>query len=151
MANKTVAQKGLGMGWHKFLLFLLWIGAAINLLLGAAYALIPDMLFDPNVLAANPMIQPLFMVVGAALILVSLYQFFMRGRLKRLRKGSPTLLTISYILVAIVNLASIIGPVVIAPDLFTLDSTEVTSTITSAIVWIVVNTSYYKKRADMFE
>jgi hypothetical protein len=33
MANKTFSGSGdLGMKWHKFLVFMLWIGAALNIL-----------------------------------------------------------------------------------------------------------------------
>ena len=36
--NQTFSGSGLGMKWHKFLLILIWLGAALNIVSGIGYA-----------------------------------------------------------------------------------------------------------------
>ena len=151
--NQTFSSSGLGMKWHKFLLILLWLGAALNIVSGIGYAFGGELLygeFGAEIYAAAPALATFDLACGGAMILFGLFQFFMRGRLKRLCKNGPALLYASYIIIAIINIVTAVGPSVIAPQYLTFDTTTVMSSVFSAILWLSINSSYYKKRMDMF-
>ena len=151
--NQTFSGSGLGMKWHKFLLFILWIGAALIILSGIGYAFGGELLygeFGAEIYAAAPALATFDLACGVALIIFGLFQFFMRGRLKRFCKNGPALLYASYVIVAIINVVMAVGPAIIAPQYLITDTTTVTSSIVSSILWISINSSYYKKRMDMF-
>ena len=84
------------------------------------------------------------------MIVIGLFQFVMRGRLKRLCKNGPALLTASYVIIMVFNIVSGVVPSILAPQYLVMDTTTVMSNVFGSILWLSVNASYYKKRKDMF-
>lgn len=151
MANKTFSGGGLGMKWHKFLVFILWFGAALNILTGLGY--FTNLLYGElttEIYAAYPTLKLFDMGTGVALILFALFQFVIRGRLKKLCSNGPKLLIASYVIVLILNVVTAVVPAILAPAYLTVDSSSISGTIVGQIAMIAINSSYYKKREDMF-
>ena len=151
MANKTFSGGGLGMKWHKFLVFILWFGAALNILTGLGY--FTNLLYGElttEIYAAYPTLKLFNMGTGVALILFALFQFVVRGRLKKLCSNGPKLLIASYVIIIVFNVVTAIVPAILAPAYLTIDSSYLIETIVSQIVMIAINSSYYKKREDVF-
>ena len=151
MANKTFSSSGVGMKWHKFLLFLLWLGAALNIVSGIGYFL-GDLYgeYTAEIYAAAPALATFDLACGGVLILFGLFQFVMRGRLKRMCKNGPALLSATYIMLIIINLVTAVVPAFLAPQYLTVDTPTIMGNIFGNILWLSVNASYYKKRMDMF-
>ena len=151
--NQTFSGSGLGMKWHKFLLFLLWIGAALYIVSGIGYAFGGELLYGELgavIYAAAPALATFDFACGVAMIIIGLFQFVMRGRLKRLCKNGPALLTASYVILIVFNVVSGVVPAILAPQYLTMDTATIMSTVFSNILWLSVNSSYYKKRMGMF-
>jgi hypothetical protein len=151
MANKTFSSGDLGMKWHKFLVFMLWIGAALNILSGIGY--FTNLLYGElttEIYAVYPTLKLFNMGTGVALIVIALFQFVARGRLKKLCSNGPKLLIASYVIVLIFNVVTSIAPAILAPAYLTVDSAYLIENIVSQIVMIAINSSYYKKREDVF-
>lgn len=152
MANKTFSGSGdLGMKWHKFLVFMLWIGAALNILSGLGY--FTDLLYGeitPEIYAAYPPLKLFDMGTGVALILFALFQFVVRGRLKKLCSNGPKLLIASYVIIIVLNVATTVVPAILAPEYITMDVASISGSIVGQIAMIAINSSYYKKREDVF-
>lgn len=151
--NQTFSSSGLGMKWHKFLLILLWLGAALNIVSGIGYAFGGELLYGElgaEIYAAAPALATFDFACGVAMIVIGLFQFVMRGRLKRLCKNGPALLTASYIILIVFNIVSGVVPAILAPQYLMMDTTTVMSSVFGNILWLSVNASYYKKRKDMF-
>jgi hypothetical protein len=149
--NQTFSGSGIGMKWHKFLLILLWLGAALNIVSGIGY-LLGDLYgeYTAEIYAAAPTLATFDLACGGVMILFGLFQFVMRGRLKRMCKNGPALLSATYIMLIIINLVTAVVPAFLAPQYLTVDTPTVMGTIFGNILWLSVNSSYYKKRMDMF-
>lgn len=151
MANKTFSGSGLGMKWHKFLVFILWFGAALNILSGLGY--FTDFLYGdltPTIYATYPTLKLFDMGTGVALILFALFQFVVRGRLKKLCSNGPKLLIASYVIVLILNVVTAVVPAILAPEYITMDVASISGSIVGQVAMIAINSSYYKKREDVF-
>lgn len=140
----------LSMKWHKFLLLLLWLGAALNLITGPLY--IFGMFYeDPTmVYQTYPALMTFDMVFGVAMMVVAIFQFVVRRRLKKLCANGPALLVVSYIVTAITTVASYVAPMIIAPGVMDIATSDISGAVIGAVFWIAVNSAYYKKRKDMF-
>lgn len=151
MANKTFSSSGVGMKWHKFLLFLLWLGAAANILSGLSYFLV-DLYGEltAEIYAVAPSLAIFDMASGAVIVALGIFQFVMRGRLKRMCANGPALLTVSYVLLMIINIVTAVVPAILAPNYLTVDIPTVMGNVFGNVLWLSVNASYYKKRMDMF-
>lgn len=151
MANKTFSGGDLGMKWHKFLVFILWFNAALNILSGIGY--FTNLLYGElttEIYAAYPTLKLFDMGAGVALIVLALFQFVVRGRLKKLCSNGPKLLIASYVMFIVFNVVTAIVPAILAPAYLTVDSAYLIENIVSQIVMIAINSSYYKKREDVF-
>ena len=142
MANKTFSGGGLGMKWHKFLLFCLLLGGIANLLIGGLNLV--------SVLAADATTAIILITSGAICVAQGVFNFVVHGRLKGLYANGPKLLVAMYIFQLVTGLVDSIVPYILSPELYPLDPSFLTGTITGSIVWIAINSSYYKKRADIF-
>jgi hypothetical protein len=150
--NQSFSTYGIGMKWHKVLVFFLWFGAALNLLSGISYligGLYSDSLFD--VYAIYPELRLFELVYGVAIIAFGIFQFFMRGRLKGLYKGAPKLLMANYVLLIVLNVAASVIPAVIAPEFVDLDYALLIGNVIGCFVGMAINIPYYKKRDIMFD
>ena len=151
--NQTFSGSGLGMKWHKFLLFLLWLGAALNIVSGIGYVFGGELLygeFGAEIYAAAPALATFDFVAGVVMILIGLFQFVMRGRLKRLCKNGPALLTASYVILIVYNVVYGVVPAILAPQYIMMDTATIMGSVFGNILWLSVNASYYKKRMGMF-
>ena len=151
--NQTFSGSGLGMKWHKFLLILLWLGAALNIVSGIGYAFGGELLYGElgaEIYAAAPALATFDIAAGVVMILIGLFQFVMRGRLKRLCKNGPALLTASYVILIVFNVVSGVVPAMLAPQYLMIDTATVMGSVFGNILWLSVNSSYYKKRMGMF-
>lgn len=144
---------GPGMGWHKFLIyFSLWAGAVLNLfsgittLTGASYGEMRGLVY-----ATFGALRVLDMAYGLCLIALAVLCVVTRFQLAGFKALGPKLLMGVYG----VNLVSAVGYVALAGAILQvgvgdlLDTTMITSLVTSAVM-MVVNYTYYKKRADLF-
>lgn len=151
--NQTFSGSGLGMKWHKFLLFLLWIGAALNIVSGIGYVFGGELLygeFGAEIYAAAPALATFDIAAGVVMILIGLFQFVMRGRLKRLCKNGPALLTASYVILIVYNVVYGVVPAILAPQYIMMDTATIMGSVFGNILWLSVNASYYNKRKSMF-
>ena len=136
-------NKPLGIKWHKFLVFCLGLGSILNIIVGAITAL-------TGIGVAVPSLAVVCVVDGALMIALAVFGFITRKRLKGFFANGPKLLVAYYIVSLVSSLFDTIAPAIVAPDLYVMDSSMITSAITGTIIAIAINASYYKKRADMF-
>ncbi len=151
MANKTFSGSGLGMKWHKFLVFILWFGAALNILSGIGY--FSNLLYGElttEIYATYPALKLFDIGTGVVLIVFALFQFVVRGRLKKLCSNGPKLLIASYVIILVFNIVTAVVPVILAPAYLMVDPASISGTIIGQVAMIAINSSYYKKREDMF-
>ena len=138
MSNSTY-----GLKWHKFLVFCIGLGAVLDLVLGGITLL--------SAFAAETQNLMLVLLISTVFCIVSaVFSFVVHGRLKGLCANGPKLLVAMYILQLVVTIADSIIPVVLAPELYTFDSSSIVGSITGTIIAIAINSSYYKKREDIF-
>ncbi len=151
MANKTFSGSGLGMKWHKFLVFILWFGAALNILSGIGY--FSNLLYGELttvIYQTYPALKLFDMGTGVVLIVFALFQFVVRGRLKKLCSNGPKLLIANYVIILVFNIVTAVVPAILAPTYLTVDPASISGTIIGQVAMIAINASYYKKREDMF-
>lgn len=140
--NQTLSGSSYGMKWHKFLLFCLLLGGIANLILGGMSLV--------SILASDATTAIILITSGVICVAQGVFNFVVHGRLKGLYANGPKLLIALYIFQLVTGLVDGIVPFILAPELYPLDPATLTGTITGSIVWIAINSSYYKKREDMF-
>lgn len=140
--NQTLSGSSYGMKWHKFLLFCLILGGIANLLIGGINLV--------SVLAADATTAIILITSGVICVAQGVFNFAVHGRLKGLYANGPKLLVAMYIFQLVTGLVDSIVPYILSPELYPLDPSAITGIITGSIVWIAINSSYYKKRADIF-
>lgn len=140
--NQTLSGSSYGMKWHKFLLFCLLLGGIANLIVGGMSFI--------SLLVVDAFAAIILMLSGAICIAQGVFNFVVHGRLKGLYANGPKLLVAMYIFQLVTGLVDSIVPYILSPELYPLDPSVLTGTITGSIVAIAINSSYYKKRADIF-
>ena len=136
-------NKPLGIKWHKFLVFCLGLGSILNIIVGVITAL-------TGISVAVPSLAVVCVVDGALMIVAAAFGLFARKRLKGFYANGPKLLVVYYIVSLVSSLFDVIAPAIVAPDIYVMDSSMITGTITGTIIALAINVSYYKKREDVF-
>ncbi len=144
------------MKWYKFLIyFSLYLAAAINFMTGLTQLTGKHYgIFADDVYTTFPMLKPVDMAMGLAVIAAGAFSIFTRFRLARFKKDGPTCLTINYLLNIIISVIYVIAAAFAVGDMAPqiLSSTIVSnlSSFATTIVMLVVNYIYFEKRADLF-
>ena len=140
--NQTLSGSSYGMKWHKFLLFCLLLGGIANLIVGGMSFI--------SLLATDATTAIILITSGVICVGQGVFNFVVHGRLKGLYANGPKLLIALYVYQLVTGLIGSIVPFILSPELYPLDPSVLTGTITGSIVAIAINSSYYKKRADIF-
>jgi hypothetical protein len=143
------------MKWFKFLIYFgLFVGAlsnaatGIQMLTGSAYGDNKELVYS-----FADGLQTLDMIIGIVALSLAALGIYTRFRLSGYHQNGPTLLLLTYAGSIAINAIYFIGIHMVLPD-FILESTDTSSLISGSIVsviMILVNHTYFKKRASLFE
>ncbi len=140
--------------WHKFLIYFgLWVGALLNIytarqmLDGSIWG---DEYRQTMILGMFPGLETICVIVGVALIFLSVYVIVVRFMLARFKNGAPKMLLLNYVFNFAVSLLFIIL-VSKETGLPVSDFIKnILSSILGSILGMIVNGVYYSKRSYMF-
>jgi hypothetical protein len=142
------------MGWFKFMIYFgLFAGAVLNLINGIQ--MLTGSIYGDSaalVYAVFEGLKGLDTIVGIAMIAVAALGVYTRFQLSGYKKNGPKLLTALYAAVLVVDLIYIIGINATLPELLVknVDMTSMYASMVAAVVMMIVNHIYFKKRADLF-
>ena len=148
-------NNALPMKWHKFLIyFSLWaaaVGCVLNgfqLLTGSIYGLNNE---AEQVYRFYDGLKSVDMIFGVFMIAVAAFMIYTRFQLAGFKEGAPNKLTIAYAL----QLAAFLGYVFAVASTVKLSvsdvmNSQISSSIVSSIILIIVNRVYYGKREHLF-
>lgn len=146
------------MNWYKFLIyFALFASAAIGFI-NAIMFLIGTINGSPAearlFYAYFPAWRILDIIIGVLMIVCVALLLLTRFRLSGFHKNGPMLLTLSYAALATVNLAYMVGAIIVASSygigIAELSLFPTISNTVSALVLMVVNLVYFGKRKALF-
>lgn len=144
---------GPGMGWHKFLIyFSLWASAVLNLfggvstMTGASYGEMKELVYT-----VFSSLKALDMVYGLCLIALAVLCVVTRFQLAGFKKLGPQLLIGVYAANLILSIGYIVAnSAILQVSVGELLNSSMVSSLAASAVMMVVNYTYYKKRADLF-
>lgn len=155
-AQRSYPQNpALPMNWHKFLVyFALWAGAVLNViygiitLTGGQYGIYKELVY-----AVIPGLKAPDIIYGISLIGLGGFGFYVAASMLKFKKGAPKLLQYLYIAAAALSVLYVIIAVIIlskySGDLGSVIA-SVAVTLVIAVVMVIVNNIYYKKREHLF-
>ncbi len=147
----------LPMKWYKFLIyFSLIAGAILNVftgiqfLTGSLYEIAPgvsaEMVYD-----AFPGLKGVDMAMAFASFFTAAFGLYTRHRLATYRKDGPALLNAMYILIAAVQFLYAGALFIAEPSLAAdMDFSSLVTQIVVAVVMVLINKKYFKRRAHLF-
>ncbi len=156
--NQWQQRPAFPMNWYKFLIyFALFAGAVINLVNAIRFltGMVNGSEYECKILySVLPSWKTLDILMGLLLLGLVAFAIYTRFRLAGFYQNGPTCLYLVYGLAAAVNLIYLIGAAILVSDLgLSLGDLEISSTVAgiiTSVVMIVINISYFKKRAALF-
>ncbi len=146
MALAQAAEEGLGMGWYKFMIyFQLFAGAVINFFSGFALFGLAKELNQYAAYGDQSPLYPVFGIIGVLFIAFGCLYIYCRMLLARFSKKAITTLYVVYGINIALNLLAFLGQNATASA-----TASTPSSLIATIVLLVVNITYYKKRAHLF-
>ena len=140
---KNNENKELGMGWHDFMVFCRGLTGVLEIIAAIILAIVSFLDF-----------QPVGIVMSVAMIAVAMYSFEIRRSLQSFEKGAPKKLITYSIVTMILNIIDVFTPLLMLPlEIGNFPDNGVPSilgAVLRAIVMILINSAYYKKREHMF-
>lgn len=146
--------KQMPMKWFKFLIyFSLFAAAVINIinalpmLTGSQYGSSAEAVYD-----TFEMLRGFDLFFGVFCLALAVLNIYTRFRLAGYRRNGPTMLSLSYVAILIYDVLYIIGANIVLPEfvLEAVDFTGMYSNMAVAVVMLIVNNIYFKKRAHLF-
>ena len=140
------------MKWHKFLMVIMIIGAVISFISGAS--LFSGASYESQGVDADliyrmyPGMKSCDMVYSVVLMAIGVFKIIVRNRLSRFRANGPESLKILYFISIGASLIYI-SWASSATRVNMLTSSNITS-VFSSVLFLIINTSYYKKRSSLF-
>lgn len=149
-ASETKAA-GYPMRWHKFMLVYLIIDAVVCFVYGLS-AIRGGIILTGSGLADNtfraPGIVAYSRFVATSLIAMGLFSFIVWLRLKTYFSNGPVFLKIRFVLGIIISIITLCwASSILNTNLFSTSSCLV---IISGVVMLIINSSYYTKRSELF-
>ena len=126
------------MKWHNFLMFVMLLGPAFSIISEITTIMSPENTLD--------------LVFGLLGIGVALFAFYVRNRLYHFRKDGPNLLTLMYVVFAVINVTYTLSlrSVVQGESVDYFINTTVAGQVIAAVLMILVNRKYYNRRKELF-
>ena len=146
-------QPPMGMAWYKFLIyFALFAGAILNLISGISML---NGTYTENAELVYGFFdgwEALDQLTGALMIGAAVLGFVTRFRLSGYCKNGPTLLKLTYVAAAAINLVYVIGinSILSSAMLSQLDFTSFYTSIAVSIAMVAANHVYFDKRSHLF-
>ena len=143
------------MKWFKFLIYFgLFAGAlsnalsGIQMLTGSAYGESKELVYS-----FVDGLQTLDMIIGVAMLCLAALGVYTRFRLSGYHQNGPKMLLLTYAGSIAINAIYYFGIQLVVPDtiLESVDTSSLFSNSIIAVVMILVNNTYFKKRASLFE
>lgn len=152
-SRKGMQESGLGMKWHKFLIyFLLWVGALLNITNGVLY--FTGKMYGDEAMTVYRMYPGLAgadKIMGVLCFACVVLQLVTRFALAGYKANSPKLLMGTYALGAASSvLYCILADAAIPQLTFSGVLQDMLGTVVSSVFMIVVNHVYYNKREALF-
>ena len=140
---KNNENKELGMGWHDFMVFCRGFTGVVGIIGAIVLAILSVLAF-----------KPIGIMFSLVTLVMAMYSFEIRRGLEDFEKGAPKKLITYSILSMIVDIADVFSPLLMSPlgsGNFPEDGVRsILISVIRAIVMIIINSIYYKKREDMF-
>ena len=128
------------MKWHKFLMVMMIVGSVFSIISAFNTISYPE--------------YPSDKMYGFAVILLSVFQLYVRNRMKAFRKDGPKLLMILYALDGLINVLYTISikQVFVMKGLqySSLLDSQIAAEIITPLIMILISRKYYNRRRELF-
>lgn len=140
------------MGWFKFLIyFAFFAGAALSIINAVIFFTGPDYGVPIKLVYARfPDLQVVDMVCGVLSLIAAALLLYVRFQLAGYKKSAPTMIMVPYAFNIIVSLFQVIGGSMATDGNLEYNMTSVVTSCAVAVVMIIVNYIYFKKRKALF-